>query len=329
MKKRKLITLLAFTAAFFLPVSVFSQTAHPAGITAAIKVKLSSLLVVGISDIPGAGGKTSPAKDCGIEKGDIIKSVNGVAAVSAAVFSEEINKSGTNAASICIERGGETLTKQITPKYYAEADEYKTGMWVRDSASGLGTITYVLEDGSFGALGHAITDADTGTVLHISDGECCPCRIFSVMKGKKGVAGELRGALSGGVTAYVESNTSAGIFGKANPSDFSRGAVEIASAKDVTTGDATILADVTGAGAQEYSAVIERVMTDDTEKNMILRITDKRLLDKTGGIVQGMSGSPILQNGTLVGAVTHVFVNDPERGYGIFAENMISAAGGS
>ena len=203
---------------------------------------------------------------------------------------------------------------------------YRAGIWVRDSAAGIGTLTFYLpSEGRFAGLGHAVCDVDTGQILPLRSGEIVNVLVTGVVRGRAGRPGELTGTFAGGGNIGVlEQNNSMGIYGRmdAPPEGM---AAELALRNEVSVGPATIFATVEGAQAKEYAVYIEKVNLTDRNptKNIVIRIDDQELLEKTGGIVQGMSGCPIMQNGKLVGAVTHVFVNDPTRGYGIFAENML------
>ncbi|MDF2567582.1 MAG: stage sporulation protein, partial [Oscillospiraceae bacterium] len=203
---------------------------------------------------------------------------------------------------------------------------FKIGLWVRDSSAGIGTVTfYNPENSVFGGLGHAVCDVDTGQVMPIMSGEVVDVNINGVTRGSSGSPGELKGSFSSNKdSGSIAVNNETGVFGVLyqNPSNHS--AIPIAMKQEVKTGKATIFTTVSGNTPQEYKINIEKVNLNDNSmtKNMVIKITDPELLQKTGGIVQGMSGSPIMQNGVLVGAVTHVFINDPTKGYGIFIENM-------
>ena len=208
--------------------------------------------------------------------------------------------------------------------------EYKTGIWVRDDTQGIGTLTYVDENGNYGALGHGISDVDTSTLLSLQEGKLYPSDIISVVKGEKGTPGELAGVIrydENEVMGSITANTEAGIFGKVTESFKSQlkgTPIEVGLKQEIETGPATIRCTVDGT-VKEYDIEIEKVLlnSSDVNKSMVIKVTDEELLQKTGGIVQGMSGSPIIQNGKLIGAVTHVFIQDSTSGFGIFAENMI------
>ncbi|MBQ8725469.1 MAG: SpoIVB peptidase, partial [Oscillospiraceae bacterium] len=223
-------------------------------------------------------------------------------------------------------RDGEELSADITPVYSAADGCYSAGIWVRDSLAGVGTMTfYDPKSCTFGGLGHPICDGDTGVCIPIGEGSACPISISSLIKSQSGDPGMLEGTFQkGNNIGTLLSNSSCGVFGKLS-SDIPEGeTVPMAFKQEIEEGEAEIICTISGEEPQHYTIIIEDIDYNGTDntKNMVIRITDKDLLKKTGGIVQGMSGSPIIQNGKLAGAVTHVFVDDPERGYGIFCENM-------
>ena len=225
-----------------------------------------------------------------------------------------------------INRDGRHITFELQPVFSEYSRTYQVGMWVRDSTAGIGTMTFhEPSSGSFGGLGHPICDIDTGGVIPISSGEIVNVQINNVKKGYEGIPGELQGSfISGDAIGILSKNNEYGVFGNLFTQSDTSKAMPMGLKQDVEVGEATILTTVEGTIPKEYNISIEKIdyRNNDTAKNMIIRITDEELLDKTGGIVQGMSGSPIIQNGKLVGAVTHVFVNDPAKGYGVFTENM-------
>ena len=209
-------------------------------------------------------------------------------------------------------------------------NDYKLGIWVKDDIQGIGTLTYLTEDMHFGALGHGITDTDTGELLNSCGGSLYDTNILEIIKGERGTPGEISGMITYSerhVRGQIFSNTAAGIFGVANQklcNEVSKEAVEVAFKQEIIKGPAYIRSSVSGE-LKDYQIIIQeiRLNEDDVNKGMIFQVVDPELLELTGGVIQGMSGSPILQNGKLIGAVTHVFVNDPTKGYGIFAETMV------
>lgn len=231
-----------------------------------------------------------------------------------------------------VRRGKETIPLSLTPVKDKEG-KYKLGIWVRDDTQGIGTLTYVDEDGRFGALGHGISDVDTGELLSIADGNLYDAQILGIRKGEKGNPGELSGLIryeAGNILGEISENRKNGIFGTMEASQLKNMNLEkvpIGYKQDLKTGPASVFCCTDGE-VKEYAAEITRIDLnhEDSNKSFVIQITDKELLEKTGGIVQGMSGSPVLQNGKLFGAVTHVFVQDSTSGYGIFIENMMDVA---
>ena len=302
----------------------------PLGQAVGIKLFANGVLVVDVSALEGVGGK-SPAQKCGIREGDLLLTFNGEKIASTEHLQELLRQNGAQPAQLELQRGQENKTVEITP-VCGDDGSVRLGAWIRDSMAGIGTMTYYdPESGSFGALGHGITDVDTAQLMSLGSGSIMETTVKAVKKGEKGEPGELKGDFSvqrdvGTVTV----NSDGGIFGTVSDSSFpAEGqAVPVAAAEEVTPGRAVIRATISGDEIREYEVQIVKVYHDeDTTRNLLLRITDPELLQTTGGIVQGMSGSPILQNGKLVGAVTHVMINDPAQGYGIFAENMLTRAG--
>ena len=264
------------------------------------------------------------AEAAGLREGDVIVSVNGCAVTRAEEIAPLI--SGGEPARIGVRRGDKTGEYLVPPVCGAEG--WMLGIKVRDSISGIGTVTYYdSESGGYGALGHGVC-ADDGSLLGMTGGEVIGARVAAVEKGRRGAAGQLIGEFdASAVLGTVEKNTENGIFGHM-PLGLDLGAeYETAMPGEVCTGAVTVLANVAGAEVQAYDAKILKIYPAEAQRNLLIEITDPRLLECTGGILQGMSGSPIIQDGKLVGAVTHVLVNDPTKGYGIFIENMLEAAG--
>ena len=298
-----------------------------------IKMLTEGIMVVRLSDV---NGKTDscPAKNAGIHVGDIIISVGGEKITSNEDLSKAISSSNGETVEVVLKRNfdeksssGEEISLKMTPEYCDSEKSYKTGMWVRDSSAGIGTITfYDPSTGTFGGLGHPICDTDTGELMPLSSGEICGVSITGYKKGLNGVPGELKGRfLSGNEIGTATQNTNSGIFGSLDESPSENEEIEIADYDEIKTGKAEILTTISGSEPSKYSVNIEQVNKDDPDlKNLVIRVTDRDLLEETGGILQGMSGSPIIQNGKLIGAVTHVFVNNSSMGYGILAQTMIS-----
>lgn len=303
----------------------------PSGRAVGIKLFSDGVLVVGLAEVGTKTEKASPAKECGLRVGDIITHMDGEEVNTIEEIQEAVKESDGEALQIRALRDGKSL--QFTAEGMEDdAGNYKLGAWLRDSMAGIGTVTfYEPESGLFGALGHGINDIDTAMLMPLEKGSIMQATVSDVKKGSSGSPGELHGTFQvNHDLGDLYANTSSGIFGVleeelTNPS---AQPVELAGRDEVKTGKATILSNIAGNTVEAYEVEITRVYPASVgeSRNLMLKVTDPRLLEATGGIVQGMSGSPILQNGKLVGAVTHVLVDDPTSGYGILAENMLIAA---
>lgn len=300
---------------------------HPFG----IKLLMDGVMVTELGDVTDNSGRTScPAEDAGIMTGDIIKSADGEALVSNSRLQEIISQSGGREIMLTVSRNNSEFTAVLRPVFSEKNNMWRGGMWVRDSVAGIGTMTFInKETGEFAGLGHPICDSDTGELVPVYSGEAVPVKITEARKGEKGIPGELRGSFSSGSYGILEENRDCGVYGcltEKGIKELCRGSEEYVMGyrQDITTGKAEIYTTVSGNKPEKYSIEIESIdLSGEGTKNMVVRITDKRLLKKSGGIIQGMSGSPIIQNGRLIGAVTHVFVADPTRGYAVFADNMV------
>ena len=301
----------------------------PIGKTAGIKILCDGVMVSGVTKIDTANGPKYPAQEAKLMQGDIIKEINGVKVYTNEELAAEIYENGENKANIVFERNGEIQNGQITPVLDKNDMIAKIGIWVRDSMAGIGTITYIdPETNEYAALGHSISEMDSGKIMPIKQGELVQSSVTEVKKGKAGEPGELRGDFNvSEELGSVNINTNTGIYGYMDDEDLTKNlkAYEVGKLSEVTKGEAYILSNIEGQTVEQYTVEIKKI-SDDDDKNFIIEVTDPRLLDKTGGIVQGMSGSPILQNGKLIGAVTHVLVNNPTEGYGISIENMLETA---
>ena len=292
-----------------------------------IKMFSEGALVVGFSDLNTEEGAVNPAKQAGLRLGDRVICIGETLTET----NEEVKAALDNAAGAAVPvvyvRDGEQRQTTLTPVWDAAAEQWRAGMWVRDSSAGVGTLTFVEEEaGVFAGLGHPISDSDTGESVALRSGEIVPCQIIGCTLGTAGRPGELKGRfLSAHALGSICINGENGVYGTTRAA-FSGQQRELAVAQEVVPGDAEIWTTTEGETPSVYRVRIEKVNDADPRRNMILQVTDPALLAKTGGIVQGMSGSPILQNGRLVGAVTHVLVNDPTRGYGIFAQTMLQQA---
>ena len=307
---------------------------YPGGTSVGIKLSTEGVLVVGFSDVETRGGtESSPAKMAGLQLGDVLLKVNGKEIQGAKQLGLLIKENNNNLVNVEFIRQGCKFNKDI--ELVKEGEAYKLGLWVRDSTAGIGTLTfYDANSKTFGALGHPITDGDTNTTFTIKDGDLLSASILSVRKGEKGVPGELRGLFVNerSTIGKISINATSGIFGSTtkdliNPK-FSE-PMSIGLRNEVKEGPATIISTVGDEGPKEYSIEIVKLLQQDKSgpKSMIIKVTDEELLSKTGGIVQGMSGSSIIQNNKIVGAVTHVLINKPDIGYGIYIEWMLEEAG--
>lgn len=301
----------------------------PGGEAIGLRLYTSGVLVVGMSEIVGTDNKSySPYKDSGIQEGDMIVKIDDKAITCTSDLITKVNECNGNSVEITYVRDGNNYITEIKPTK-TEENEYKLGLWVRDAAAGVGTITYYdPESQMFGALGHGILDIDTDQLIDIAKGEVITSKILSIVKGEKGKPGEVQGSIDNGkVIGEVYKNTNFGIYGKLTDVSLIEGGktLEVMPRDEVKLGKATIICTLDDNKREEYEIEIEKLYTSTNRnnKNMIIKVTDERLLEKTGGIIQGMSGSPILQDGKFVGAVTHVMVNNPEKGYGIFADTML------
>lgn len=280
---------------------------------------------MGMTEIEGK----KPYENTGIKEGDRIVSINNHQIEVAEDLMQMVNSSNGKEVNITYIHENVRETTNMIPVKTKE-NEYKLGLWVRDAAAGVGTATfYEPESGMFASLGHGITDIDTGDLITISNGELVTTNIVSVQKGEKGKPGEIRGSIEGSlVLGSVSKNTAFGIFGKItnkNSLKVSEEAIDVMPREEIKKGKAQIICEIESGKKEYYDIEIEKIYTSNNKdnKSMLIKVTDARLLDKTGGIIQGMSGSPIIQNNKFVGAVTHVLVNDPTTGYGVFADIML------
>ena len=311
------------------PASHAVRAVIPVGRTVGMKLFSDGLLVVNLSENTDGAGSISPARSCGIRTGDLILEINDEDLKSTEQLQTALQENGDRPVSLTVKRGAKTLS--LTAKPVSGSDGvYRLGAWVRDSMAGIGTLTYYdPQSGAYGALGHGITDVDTAQLMPISSGNLMPSLVVSVKKGENGVPGELTGEFEADVEiGSLCSNTANGVYGKLTDTSIVSGTpVEVARGDEVKLGNATVLANVTGDEVEEFSIKITKKMENSGNgRDLLIKVTDPRLLSKTGGIVQGMSGSPILQNGKIVGAVTHVLVSDSTKGYAILLENMLSDA---
>ena len=302
----------------------------PVGEIVGIKLYTNGVMVVGMSSIEGEDGNIyKPYQELGIQEGDSITYINDTEITSTKELVEEVNKSLGQEIELTFNHKEETRKGKIKPVKNKD-DLYKLGLWVRDSAAGVGTVTFYNEDTKcFAALGHAITDIDTGEILSTSSGEIDIAKILSIVKGKKEEPGRIEGTINSDFTiGSIYNNTKFGIFGVIkNPQniklDFNK-KMKVASRNEIKLGEATCLSGIDGE-IKEYKLEITKIYQNNNydNKSMLINITDENLIEKTGGIVQGMSGTPIIQNGKFVGSITHVLVNNPTVGYAVFGDLML------
>lgn len=308
-------------------VNVVERTAViPMGKAIGMKLYTDGVLVVGMSEINGK----KPYENTGIQEGDRIIKINNEKINDSDQLIETVNKSGGKNLEVTYKRDDKTITTSISP-VKVDDNSYKIGLWIRDSAAGVGTMTfYEPSSKMFAALGHGITDIDTSDIITIASGQLVTTNIMSIVKGEKGNPGEIRGSIDKGDTiGTISKNTRFGIYGgisklsSLNVSSSKQ--MQVALRNEIKAGKAQIMCELENEKTEKYDIEIQKVFYNNNENNksMFIKITDNRLLEKTGGIIQGMSGAPIIQNNKFVGAVTHVLVNDPTAGYGVFADIMI------
>lgn len=310
-----------------ISVNVIPKTSVvPIGEAIGMKLYTDGVLVVGMSEIEGK----RPYENTGIQEGDRIIQINENSISNTTELMQEVNASEGNKIHIKYIHEEETITTSMKPVKSGE-EGYKLGLWVRDAAAGVGTLTfYEPSTGMFATLGHGILDVDTSDLIKIANGELVTTNILNVQKGEKGRPGEIRGTIESGYTlGRITKNTDFGVYGILDTPSYlsisSKDAIEVATREEIKTGAAEIICELENGQRKHYAIEIQKVFTGNSEdnKSMLLKVTDEELLEKTGGIIQGMSGAPIIQEGKFVGAVTHVLVNDPTAGYGVFADIML------
>lgn len=297
----------------------------PSGEIFGLRLFTEGVLIIKTETVDTSSGNLSPCDMAGLKKGDVILKIDGEKVVSSNALSETFSKGEKTVFTVEYERNGKKHSTVLNTYYSVSQSKYKAGMWIRDSAAGIGTMSfYDPITGSFAGLGHGVCDVDTGEMLPFSDGDIVSAEITGCYKGQKGKAGELCGVFSQQIIGILLSNNSKGVYGVLSRPDSRNSAIPIALKKEVKEGEAEIISTVDESSPCRYRIEISNInFTSGENKNMVIKITDEKLIEKTGGIVQGMSGSPIIQDGKLVGAVTHVLVGDPTKGYGIFAETMM------
>ena len=311
---------------------------YPGGQPIGVKLNTKGVLVVALSDIEGINGKTaSPAANAGVQIGDSIIKINDIEINHAEDVTRFVNRGKNPEITLKLQRKNNSsfLEVKVKPALDSTDGKQKIGLWVRDSTAGVGTLTlYDDKTKKFAALGHPITDADTGTILSVNNGVIVSSSIVSIKKGTRGNPGELRGLFvdENKIKGQITKNTECGIFGNGTKSfinnKFNK-PMKIGLRDEIKEGKAQILTTINGSEPELFEIQIQKLLPQNASgsKSMVIKITDPRLLEKTGGIVQGMSGSPIIQNNKIIGAVTHVLINKPDMGYGIYIEWMLKDAG--
>lgn len=305
------------------------QEVYPGGFPVGIYVETDGIMVIGSGKVTGLDGmEYEPAANV-LRSGDYITAIDGTKVTTKEEFIDIVNSKGAAPVVLDIIRNGKKTQVKITPVQTGK-EEYRLGVWIRDNTQGVGMMTFITEDGEYGALGHGITDVDTGLLMNIEEGRVLDTEIISIVKGEDGSPGELVGMIDYRQEynmGDVSKNTQCGIFGHIDENVLGNmhiEPVEIALKQEMETGPAVIRTNVDGEIKDYDINIIEIDMnSEDDNKSFMIDVTDPELIKKTGGIVQGMSGSPVIQNGRIVGAVTHVLVNDSTRGYGVFIENML------
>ena len=307
-----------------------SMRLYPGGTPFGVKFMTEGVLIVGFCDVDTASGRTNPSSAAGLSVGDRIIAVNGKRICGLGELSRIVESSGGKSISLTYRRGGNEHTATLTPAYSLSEGCYKTGAYVKDNGAGIGTVTYIVPNSlEFGGLGHGICESDGGKLVPISRGAVVNVGIDGVEKGKSGTPGELRGHFKSGKSGSLLQNTDCGVFGvlATLPEGLPCEPLYLGLRDEVKEGRAYIWSTLEGSTPKRYEIEISNIdRSASAGKCFSVKVTDKALIDASGGIVQGMSGSPIIQNGKLIGAVTHVMINDPTAGYGIFIENMLAAA---
>lgn len=308
-----------------------SERVYVGGMPVGITLQSRGVLVIGTLDIITADGTVNPADKSGIEIGDVILKIDGTEIKTTQDLTKSVRDfDGENPLKLSAKRKGKEFTAEIMPAKDIATKEYKLGLWVRDKAAGVGTVTYIKKNLEFAALGHPICDPDSGELLPISDGKVFNCSIASLSRGARGKPGELKGLFAKESSiGTVRANNRYGIYGKLDEpikNELYPDPIPVAKQNEIKPGKATIVTTIKGSAPKEYTVEIVKKNTQKSiaDRSLVLKVTDKELLAATGGIVQGMSGSPIIQNGKLCGAVTHVFINDPAQGYGLYLDWMLA-----
>lgn len=301
----------------------------PGGIPIGIYMETKGILIIGTGEVTGIDGLTYEPAYRIVQRGDYIQAINGKPISDKEDLIDVVNAEGEQDVILDLDRNGETIQVKVEAVKTSQ-EEYKLGIWVRDNTQGIGTLTFLTENGRFGALGHGVNDVDTGSLLEIAEGALYDTNIIDIKKGEKGTPGELSGLIRYRkelICGELTENTPVGIFGEGEDRLYEKlegEPLQVGYKQEIELGEAYVRSSISGVMKDYQVEILEIHRKDeDMNKGIILKVTDPELLDLTGGIVQGMSGSPIIQNGKLVGAVTHVFVQDSTKGFGVFIENML------
>lgn len=302
------------------------KTVFVSGEVFGIKLYTDGVIIVGTQSVETDSGRVNPAESCGLQVGDVIISIDGEKVYTSDSVQNILNNNNGSSFDIKVKRGERYREFTLSPVYCEREGCYKAGMWVRDSTAGIGTLTYYDKDsGMFGALGHQVNDVDTNEIMPLLEGEAVSARVTDIKKASKGTTGSLECDFGDYTVGRLTANTDCGIFGAYSAVPSFVKAYPVASAQQVKKGKASLVSAVQNGEPKEYEIEITHISYNEnnSQKNMVIKITDPELKELTGGIVQGMSGSPIVQDGRLVGALTHVIVNNPEKGYAVFAQTML------
>ena len=305
---------------------------YPGGMPFGIKFMTEGVIIVGFHPVQSRDGTTTPSESAGLRMGDVLLKINDTPITGAAELSRLIEESKGASLNVLYSRGGTQHQTRLTPAYSDSEGRYSTGIYVRDSGAGIGTVTFIVpKTCAFAGLGHGVCDGDSGELIPMQRGSVVDVTIHGVTRGLAGAPGEVKGSFTSGKIGTLLGNSHCGVWGvlaslpktcpKSDP-------LPIGLRDEIKEGDASIWCTLEGNSPKEYKVRISEIQRDSTSnKCFTVKVTDEALLSQSGGIVQGMSGSPIIQNGKLVGAVTHVLINDPTTGYGIFLENMLNQMG--
>lgn len=302
------------------------KTVFVSGEVFGIKLYTDGVIIVGTQSVETDSGRVNPAESCGLQVGDVIISIDGEKVYTSDSVQNILNNNNGSSFDIKVKRGERYREFTLSPVYCEREGCYKAGMWVRDSTAGIGTLTYYDKDsGMFGALGHQVNDVDTNEIMPLLEGEAVSARVTDIKKASKGTTGSLECDFGDYTVGRLTANTDCGIFGAYSAVPSFAKPYPVASAQQVKKGKASLVSAVQNGEPKEYEIEITHISYNEnnSQKNMVIKITDPELKELTGGIVQGMSGSPIVQDGRLVGALTHVIVNNPEKGYAVFAQTML------